>query len=295
MNTPIFAAPMDTVTNIEMADFMFAKGGLAILHRYCSLKEELEDAKACKENETVVGASVGTNGDAFERVMALIEEANVFIITIDIAHGHSKAALNLTEMMARNFPYVNIMSGNIATAEAAEDYINAGANILRVGVGAGSACTTRLVAGIGVPQLSAIINVREAADTVNRQVMVVADGGIRHSGDIVKALAAGADAVMLGGMLSRYAITPRPGKFRGMASESALKDYKGTIKDSPEGREFDTNIIYNYHEHFDNLVAGVKQGLAYLGAEDISQLREKARWIAVSESGRREGVAHFIS
>jgi IMP dehydrogenase len=163
-----------------------------------------------------------------------------------------------------------------------------------VGIGAGSACTTRLVAGIGVPQLTAIERAADVASEFEREVLVVADGGIKNSGDIVKAMAAGADAVMLGGLLSGYAVAPLPGRYRGMASEGALAEYKGSRVDvSAEGESFQTEVIEDYQGHFEKLMMAVQQGFAYLGATSTSALRERARWVEVSPLGHRESGAHF--
>jgi IMP dehydrogenase len=289
LKVPIFSAPMDTVSSARMSIFLDDMGAAGVLHRYCSIHEEVDEVKSCKEMVTMVAASVGVNGDAHDRAIALMD-SGVDMLVLDVAHGHSAAVLNFIETLKGDGANW-VMSANIATREAARDCIRAGADLLRVGVGAGSACTTRLVAGIGVPQLTAIMDVRDA---VGEKPIIVADGGIRTSGDIVKALAAGADAVMIGGMFSRYAIAPLPGHFRGMASAEAMFAYKGQYDVAPEGAVFNTeNIIEDCAAHFTELVAAIKQGFAYLGAADLDALQKNARWVQVTAMGYREGEAHF--
>ena len=297
LSTPIFSSPMDTVTESEMAIFMSEWSAIGVIHRYMSIDEQVAQVRKVKKHKEVakrysnVGASVGVNGSE-ERTRALLD-AGVDFITIDVAHGDSKAVLGYISWLRGIDEHISIMSGNIASRGGARNCIEAGVDMLRVGVGAGSACTTRLVAGVGVPQLTAIERAAEVAMDYDREVLVVADGGIKHSGDIVKAMAAGADAVMLGGMLSGYAVAPRPGEYRGMASRAALTSYKGRLEVSPEGESFLSNVIEDCEEHFGNLVAAVQQGFAYLGATSTKELRESALWIEVSPLGHRESAAHF--
>ena len=294
LKVPIFSSPMDTVTEWDMALFMSAHGGMGVIHRYMSIEDQVKHVNMVKANPLYkVGASTGSNGDAVDRAHALID-AGVDLIAIDVAHGHSKGVMRQIEAIRARSDYVAVMSGNIATKQACKDSLNAGAEILRVGIGAGAACTTRLNAGVGVPQLTAIENARQAVDEL-AYGSVIADGGIKHSGDIVKAFAAGADGVMLGNLLAGYSVAPRPGQYRGMASKDALIDFKGEAV-TTEGESFhmDTNLNLDADEaEFNSLVAMVKQGFAYLGANDIAELLRNARWLEVSGLGFDEGRAHF--
>lgn len=286
MGVPIFSAPMDTVTEYEMAAFMRANGGLGILHRYLSIDEQAAQARKLVGDRPdlhggeYVAASVGVNGDSWERVDELYE-AGVGIFVLDVAHGHTKAALDFTYDLASNYTDAIIISGNIVTAEAARDYRSAGVNALRVGIGGGAACETRTVAGVGMPQLSAISEVHQSVPNLP----VISCGGHRTSGDIVKALAAGATYVILGRMLAGYDCaagehTPSQKVFRGMASAAALEDYKGRADYVTEGRETMVELIKDPTEHFSNLVNQIKLGLSYLGAENIPELQENARWVS---------------
>jgi len=299
LSIPIFSSPMDTVTESDMAIFMAEYSAVGVIHRYMSIEEQAAQVHKVKGHKVVgsryasVGASVGSNGSHAERAMALLE-AGADFITLDVAHGDTRSSLEFISWLRNVDENICIMSGNIATREGARNSIEAGADMLRVGVGAGSACTTRLVAGVGVPQLTAIERAAEvAAGYPGRKVLVVADGGIKHSGDIVKAIAAGADAVMLGGMLSRYAVAPMPGKYRGMASEEALVSYKGRLDVSAEGESFESEVIEDYQQNFEKLVSAIQQGFAYLGASNTKELRENARWVEISPLGHRESAAHF--
>jgi IMP dehydrogenase/GMP reductase len=205
LDLPILSSPMDTVTEENMAVFMWESGGFGIIHRYNTVNKQYAMVKWVKEMGVRVGAAVGINHDAKERVDALLE-AGVDLICIDIAHGDSQKAYELVAAIRDSTSAIQIMSGNIVTEEAAIRYLDAGADVLRVGVGPGSACSTRVVAGVGYPQLSAISNVKTYAERFDYAYTIVADGGIRTSGDVVKALAAGADAVMVGGILAPFVV-----------------------------------------------------------------------------------------
>lgn len=296
---PVMSSPMDTVTGVDMALWISGRGGLGILHRYNTIQEQVTMVKQVIAAGGRVGAATGVNGDSWERTQALIE-SGVDLICIDIAHGHSKNAGIHMSRVASEYPKVTLMSGNIATVEAAYWAIDNGARVLRVGIGGGSACTTREVAGVGLPQFSAI---KEIADEVwAESVSIVADGGVRKSADAVKALAAGADAVVLGGMLARYPVaageTSADGKrkkFRGMASDDALSEYKG--KDSSyvvEGAAAEVEINFDYENDFQTFIDGIRTGFAYLGSRDIEEARNSAVFRVVTAHGHREGQPHGV-
>jgi IMP dehydrogenase len=216
LNIPVLSAAMDTVTEAEMAISLAKLGGMGILHKNLSIAEQalmvktvksaeisVDDKDACKDDsgKLRVGAAVGVGKDVYDRVNALYE-AGVDIIAVDSAHGHSKGVIDTVKTIRGLFPNLDIIGGNVVTAQAAIDLIYAGASAIKVGVGPGSICTTRVVSGVGVPQLSAVNDVYQV--TKQYEVGIIADGGIKLSGDIPKALAAGADCVMLGGLLSGY-------------------------------------------------------------------------------------------
>jgi len=311
LGIPILSSPMDTVTEIPMVNFMNSMGGTGIIHRYNAIEDQVQmviDIKKWEDKTDIVGAAIGVNGDAKERASELIE-AGVDFLVIDIAHGHMSSALDMCRWLRDNFE-VPVMSGNIVTPTAAIEYIAAGAKMLRVGVGPGSACSTRLVAGVGYPQISAIFEIRKIVNEAlfsghaiddDQYISIVSDGGIKHSGDVVKALAAGADAVILGGLLSGFTISAGEtftvdGKtvknFRGMASDSALSA-RGTSGYLVEGESFLVEVRDDYAEWLTSFLDGIRGGMAYLGAENLGQLRKNAKFVEVSQSGFTEGTPHF--
>lgn len=299
LQIPVISSPMDTVTGVEMASWISGRGGLGILHRYNSIEEQVAMVREVAASGGRLAAATGVNGDAWERAQALIE-SGIDLICIDIAHGHSKNAGLHMARIASEYPNVTVMSGNIATVEAAYWAIDNGAKVLRVGIGGGSACTTREVAGIGLPQFSAI---KEIADEVwAESVAIVADGGIRKSADAVKALAAGADAVILGGILAAYPVASGDvsadgmrKKFRGMASDDALSQYKGS-KGSyvVEGASAEVLIDQDYEDNFKTFLDGIRTGFAYLGSRDIEEARNSAIFRTVTHHGYTEGQPHGV-
>jgi IMP dehydrogenase len=256
----------------------------------------------------VVGAAVGPMRAPVERARALAD-AGVDFIVIDSAHGHSQGVLNAVRLIKRALPDLLVVAGNVATREGVRALAEAGADAIRVGLGAGSICTTRVVAGVGVPQLHAIMEC--AAEAQKWNLPVIADGGIRYSGDIVKALAAGASAVMLGNLLAGCEESPgeieifrnRAYKvYRGMGSVAAMRQgssdrYYQTDprKIVPEGVEGRVPYRGPLSETVHQLVGGVRSGMGYVGARNLQELREKARFIRITNSGLRESHPHSVS
>jgi IMP dehydrogenase len=256
----------------------------------------------------VVGAAVGPMRDPVERARALAD-AGVDFIVIDSAHGHSQGVLNAVRMIKRALPDLLVVAGNVATREGVRALAEAGADAIRVGLGAGSICTTRVVAGVGVPQLYAVMEC--AAEAQRWNLPVIADGGIRYSGDIVKALAAGANAVMLGNLLAGCEESPgeieifrnRAYKvYRGMGSVAAMRQgssdrYYQTDprKIVPEGVEGRVPYRGPLSETVHQLVGGLRSGMGYVGARNLQELREKARFIRITNSGLRESHPHSVS
>lgn len=269
----------------------------------------LEYPNSCKDSEgrLRVGAGVGVGDDTLERVEALVK-AGVDIIAVDSAHGHSINVLNKIREIRAYFPDLDIVGGNIVTAQAAKDLIEAGANSLKVGVGPGSICTTRVVAGVGVPQLSAIYNVYEYAN--QHQIPVIADGGIKLSGDIVKAISSGASCVMLGSLFAGTDEAPgdeiifqgrKFKSYQGMGSISAMKRgskdryfQSGTKKLVPEGIEGRVPYKGKLSDVVYQLCGGIRAGMGYCGTEDIVKLQKESKMVKISSAGLKESHPHDV-
>ena len=261
-----------------------------------------------ENNRLLVGAAVGITNDMFDRVDALVK-ANVDVITVDTAHGHSKNVISSIKNIKEKYPDIQIIAGNIATPEAAHDLIGAGADAIKVGIGPGSICTTRVVTGIGVPQITAIINCVEEAKKHN--IPVIADGGIKYSGDITKALACGASVVMAGSLFAGTEESPgetilfegrQYKEYRGMGSLAAMKDGSGdryfqtnTKKYVPEGVEGRVAYKGPVGEVVYQLLGGLKSGMGYVGSKDLNELYEKAKFVKISPASLIENHPHDIT
>ncbi|MEL7306242.1 MAG: IMP dehydrogenase, partial [Myxococcota bacterium] len=258
-----------------------------------------------------VGAAVGTTADRAERVAALVE-AGVDAVVVDTAHGHSRGVLDAVAAIRADFPELAVIAGNVATAEATQALIDAGVHAVKVGIGPGSICTTRVVAGVGVPQFTAITECSEAAAA--RGIPVIADGGIRHSGDVVKALAAGASTVMVGSLLAGTEEAPgevvlyqgRSYKtYRGMGSLGAMQSgsadryFQEATQDSlklvPEGVEGMVPFKGPLTQTVTQLVGGLRSGMGYNGAADLGALRERATFVRITNAGFKEGHVHDVT
>ena len=256
----------------------------------------------------LVGAAVGTAANTLERVQALVD-ARVDVITVDTAHGHSKLVLQMVERIRGLYPDLDIIAGNVATPEAVKDLASAGANCVKVGIGPGSICTTRVIAGIGVPQLTAVMDCAEMADKAG--VTIIADGGIKYSGDITKALAAGASAVMMGSLLAGVEETPgateiyqgrRFKVYRGMGSVAAMEQgskdryfQENTQKFVPEGVEGRVPYKGPLADTIYQMVGGLKSGMGYNGARTIPELQAHAEFVRITGAGLQESHPHDIS
>ena len=254
------------------------------------------------------GAAVGVTKDMMERVDALVK-AQVDIITVDTAHGHSKGVIEGVKKIKEKYPDIQIIAGNVATAEATRDLINAGADCIKIGIGPGSICTTRVVSGVGVPQLTAVMDCVEEANKYG--ISVVADGGIKYSGDIVKSFAAGAKAVMMGSMFAGCAEAPGETEiyqgrsykvYRGMGSLAAMacgskdryfqEDNKKLVPEGVEGRvPFKGPVMETIYQ----MLGGIRSGMGYLGSATLNDLYEKATFVIQTSSGIRESHPHDIS
>lgn len=290
LDIPIVSANMDTITDDVMAIAMGNCGGLGILHRYAS---EIDIARWCQNIKSVLHRpvpSIGVQESDLEKAELYREYTDS--ICVDVAHGDSKAVVEMIKRLV-DAKYINIIAGNVATGDGAMRLVDAGANVVKVGVGPGSVCTTRIVTGHGVPQLSAIDNVAMA---VGDRAYIIADGGIRSSGDIVKALAAGADAVMIGGLFAGCQETPNiNGQYRGMASAEAQTDFRGRVSNgTPEGVTIAAPAKGSVKAVIDNLTGGIRSGLSYSGCRNIRELHENAIFMKISSNGLIESHPHGI-
>ncbi|MBX3019133.1 MAG: guanosine monophosphate reductase [Bdellovibrionaceae bacterium] len=296
---PLISANMDTVTETEMALAMDRLGGLGILHRFASPAAQVGFVEALKDaGVATIAASIGVNEEDRERARLLLQ-AGVKILTIDIAHGHSVAMLDTMKALKDQNPDVEIIAGNVATPEATEELIAYGASAIKVGIGPGSMCTTRIITGCGVPQLTAIALCAEVGH--RHQVPIIADGGLRTSGDIVKAFAAGASSVMLGSMLSGTLETPgeiKNGKkqYRGMASKAAQVSWRGGVPEgmAPEGESHQVAIKGHVRDVVLEVTGGIRSGMSYLNATALSEIAKNARFMEMSPSGMAESRAHGL-
>ena len=300
LDAPFISANMDTITEAPMALAMRDLGGVGIIHRFLTLDAQVGQVRKVKEaGATIVAASVGVNDEGRERARALVN-AGANCLTIDIAHGHSVAMIEIVSWLKQEYgDRVELIAGNVATPEATADLIDAGADAIKVGIGPGSMCTTRIITGAGVPQLTAIAWCAGVARA--RGVPVIADGGLRFSGDVVKALAAGAESVMLGSLLSGTLETPgevHQGRklYRGMASRSAQTSWRGGVPEgmAPEGESTSVPVKGRVSDVVSELIGGLRSGMSYVNAADLTELPQKARFIEMSGSGYRESVAHGV-
>ena len=306
LDIPVVAANMDTVCEHEMAVAMARLGGIGIVHRFLPTDAQAEQIELVKQAgaDLVVGAAVGTDGDMLERAKALVA-AGADVLVLDIAHGHSDHAIDGVRALKDHFADIDVVAGNVATLDGAADLADAGADGVKVGVGPGGVCTTRTVAGVGVPQLTAIADVAEVG------VPVIADGGIRSSGDIAKALAAGASSVMVGSMLAGTKESPGEveqgpqglqKRIRGMASFEAVQaraDRAGEDLDeeylsyrAPEGVEGTVGYKGEVSKVVLKLMAGLRSAMSYTDARTLAEFSDKAEFVAVTPQGVIESLPH---
>ena len=306
LGIPFASAAMDTVTEAPMALAMAREGGIGVIHKNMSAERQAAEVAKVKAEGLPVAAGVGITPDVLDRVK-LLADAGVDAVVLDSAHGHSKGVIDALKAIKTAFPGLDVVVGNIATAAAAKDLIAAGADGLKVGIGPGSICTTRIVAGVGVPQLTAIADV---ADVAGDSVPVIADGGLRYSGDVVKALAAGAHCVMCGSMFA--GTDEAPGEvvevdgvkmkgYRGMGSIDAMQNgsadryfQKGAKKLVPEGVVARVPYKGPVADVLYQLTGGLRSGMGYCGAASLDALH-KARFVKISPATVQENHPHDVT
>lgn len=325
--TPLISSPMDTVTESALAKALAKAGGLGIIHRSLSIEKQVSEVQKVKSAGFLVGAALGPGKDLEERVGSLVK-ARVDTVVVDSAHGFSKNIIEAVAFLKKNHPKLVVIGGNVATYEGAKALISAGADALRVGMGPGSICTTRVISGVGVPQVTAIKETLRAAKI--KKIPIIADGGIKCSGDIVKALAMGASAVILGSLFG--SCLEAPGKtlvlkkeqvpqrflsifngkqkamkfkeYRGMGSPAALKT-GGATRYGQENRKSGKALIAEgveglvpikgtVSEVVEQLTGGLRSGMYYIGAKNISQLWRKAKFIQITQASWQESHPHSI-
>ncbi len=328
---PLVSAPMDTVTESRLAIALSRLGGIGIIHRNFSIKDQADEVLKVKQENLLVGGAVGTNKGFEERVEALAL-AGVDVLVVDSAHGFTKNILEIIGYIKNKYRDIDVIAGNIATGEAAEALIKAGADALRVGMGPGAICTTRVISGMGVPQITALLDVCNIAKKNN--VPVIADGGIKYSGDMIKALAAGASTVMMGNFFASSEESPGkvvkltkdqvPSRFQSIVkaniAEYLFKEYRGMgsigamergakikVEDEYHGKDYYKDKILvaegveglvpikgSLEQLVEQSMGGIKSGMYYIGAKSIGDLWNKAKFIQITQASLTESHPHGL-
>ena len=287
IDIPILASNMDSVVSFELAQILIECGSIPIMHRFASLEVQ---AEFVKKFENKIFISSGIRQNKLDDTRKLLDMGAIGVC-IDVAHGHSDKMLEYIEILKKKYPNKEIIAGNVCTAMAYHDLVNAGADAVKVGIGPGSICTTRMVTGFGVPQFTAVQDCASVASKL--RVPLIADGGIRTSRDIVLALAAGASSIMTGKLfaLTKESAAPKKtvdgvmyAKYRGQASEDFQKEFYGCLKESTtaEGVNFWAEVKESTKSLIDKLLGGIRSGLTYGGARSIKELQRKAEFVAVT-------------
>jgi IMP dehydrogenase len=296
LSLPVMSSNMDTITESGMANFMHSKGGIGVLHRFLTIEDNLKQFKACK-GQTFV--SIGCTAAELERAEAM-RDGGADFFCVDVAHAHAKYVGKTLKSLRQLLGDRCIMAGNVATYAGADYLASCGADIIKAGIGGGSVCSTRIKTGFGIPMLTCI------QDCARSDRSIVADGGIRTSGDIVKALAFGADFVMIGGMLAGTESTPgeiitkKDGSqvkfYRGMASREAQEDFLGQMHEWKTAEGVSTEVPYREAQEgiIADIIGGLRSGLTYAGADSISELQRKLNYVLVTQAGRIESLPHKL-
>ncbi|MGO1969210.1 MAG: IMP dehydrogenase [Levilactobacillus brevis] len=326
LNVPFLSASMDTVTETKMATTMARNGGLGVIHKNMSADDQAKMVAAVKaiendasqnpsaavdaNNHLLVAAAVGVTSDTFDRASALLN-AGADAIIIDTAHGHSAGVLRKVAEIRHQLPDATLIAGNVATGEGTRALFEAGVDVVKVGIGPGSICTTRVVAGVGVPQLTAIYDAAQVAREFGKPI--IADGGMKYSGDIVKALAAGGNAVMFGSMFSgtdeapgdiiedggkKYKTYRGMGSLASMSHGSADRYFQGGVNEAnklvPEGIEARVEYKGSVNDIIFQMVGGLRSGMGYTGSATIQDLIDNAQFVRISNAGLIESHPHDV-
>jgi IMP dehydrogenase len=296
LELPIMSSNMDTVTESGMANFMHEKGGIGVLHRFLSVEDNIKQFQACNGQ---VFVSIGCTTAELERAEAL-RDAGATFFCVDVAHAHAKYVGKTLKKLRSLLGSRCIMAGNVATYAGADYLASCGADIIKAGIGGGSVCSTRIKTGFGIPMLTCI------QDCARTDRSIVADGGLRTSGDIVKALAFGADFVMIGGMLAGTAPTPgevitkddgtKIKRYRGMASREAQEGFLGHMHEWKTAEGVSAEVPYRDNQEviIADIIGGLRSGLTYSGSDTISELQRKLNYIQVTTAGRHESLPHKL-
>jgi IMP dehydrogenase len=308
LKEPVISSAMDTVTESKMAIALGKMGALGVIHKNLSIEKQSSEVATAKKAGVIVAAAIGATGDYFERAESLVK-AGVDALVVDTAHGHSKRVIEAVKKIKRSLK-VQVVAGNVATFEGAKALIAAGVDAVKVGIGPGSICTTRMVSGCGVPQIYAIQEAVRAART--KKIPVIADGGIKYSGDITKAIAAGASCVMIGSLFAGTEEAPgevfeehgrQYKSYRGMGSLGAMnegsKDRYGQEKVVggklvPEGVEARVPYKGSVVNIIEQLTGGLRSGMGYCGAKNILELQKTAKFVRITGAGLRESHVHDV-
>ncbi len=310
LKVPFLSSAMDTVTESSMAIAMGKSGGMGIIHRNLETTKQAKEVVKVKNQNLFVGAAIGTTQEDIKRAKILFDNG-VDLIVIDTAHGHSEKVLKILSKIRKSNDNTPICVGNIATGEAAKKLYNSGANIIKVGIGPGSICTTRMVAGIGVPQITAIMEVSKVLR--GKKIKIISDGGIKFSGDIAKAIAAGADAIMMGSIFAGTDESPGKKfkiknkffkKYRGMGSIGAMsagssnryfqKNYSDKSKFVAEGVEGRVQYKGSVSKIIYQLKGGLKSSMGYIGAKRLEDIKKNAKFIKITKAGFYESMVHSV-
>lgn len=329
LRIPLVSAPMDTVTESKLALALGELGGIGIIHRNLTIEDQAKEVEVVKYRKILVGAAIA--GKNYEERLEALVKAGVDVVVIDSAHGFTKVIISAVKFIKKTYPKLEVIAGNIATEDGAKGLIAAGVDALRVGMGPGAICTTRVISGMGVPQITAIIETSKIANKA--KIPVIADGGIKYSGDMVKALAAGASTVMMGslfasakespGKILKMKLSEVPDRFRsafshkekiylfkeyrGMGSVGAMekgtkikseeefhgKDYKDKVLVA-EGVEGLVSIKGTVREIVDQALGGIRSGMCYTGAKSIQKLWEKSQFVRITHASLTESHPHDI-
>ncbi|MGA2911797.1 MAG: IMP dehydrogenase [Candidatus Levyibacteriota bacterium] len=330
LSLPFVSAPMDTVTESKLAIALANLGGIGIIHRNLTVQNQANEVKAVKNKKLLVGAAIGASRGFEERVEALVK-AGVDVVVVDSAHGYAKGVIETTKYIKKKFPKMEVIAGNVATYDGAKALILAGADGIRVGMGPGAICTTRIISGMGVPQITAILKTVRAAKKAG--IPIIADGGIKYSGDMVKALAAGASAIMMGSFFASAVEAPGkivnlrpdqvPNRFKSSLNKK-LKTYKfkqydamgsiaamargASIKSEDEfhGKSYKDRVMIaegveslvplkgSVEDIIDQAVGGIRSGMYYVGAKNIKELWQKAKFMQITQASLTESHPHDV-